>query len=74
MMSPKGANVPTVRIRTKQNWAEIRAITVSNELMFIETTEGVEIMHCFSDTLRWLSYSDPQQVEQVNSDQHAMQR
>ncbi|MEM9089846.1 MAG: hypothetical protein AAGC93_13995 [Cyanobacteria bacterium P01_F01_bin.53] len=73
-LSVKGTNVSKFQLHTgEENWADIRAIATSNELMFIETTDGVEIMHCLDDTLRWLSYSDPQQLKQVNSCTYAMQ-
>ncbi|MGC1527480.1 MAG: hypothetical protein WA783_15650, partial [Phormidesmis sp.] len=41
-------------VRQGTTWTSIRAISVSNELMFIETADNTEVVHSLKDSVLWL--------------------
>lgn len=49
------SNVSKMMVKKEGAWAEVRAIGVSNELIFIETADQKEVVHNFDDAVLWLT-------------------
>jgi len=51
-------------VRQETTWSAIRAISVSNELMFIETADNTEVVHSLKDSVLWLDKAAQETTQQ----------